>query len=126
MFHRHGYEFNAYLYENKVKAKMNCFIRKDLDAWKKPAEITLITDAHVVTHWYEVESFEEGFVSECEELAKHPFDPAKAREERIEAIKHHTQYLRCEFEKPGYRKAVKAAHAKEIDIEIPLDPRFID
>jgi len=49
MFHRHGYEFPAFFYENKVKAKMNCYILKDLEAWKKPAEINLITDAHVVT-----------------------------------------------------------------------------
>ncbi|HJJ99146.1 MAG TPA: hypothetical protein O0X23_02905 [Methanocorpusculum sp.] len=41
MSHRHGYEFNAYLYENKIKATMNCYILDE-------AEINLITDAHVV------------------------------------------------------------------------------
>ncbi len=29
MFHLHGYEFTASLCENKVKATMNCYIRKD-------------------------------------------------------------------------------------------------
>lgn len=69
---------------------------------------------------------EKGFASECEELAKHPFNPEQARQKRIEAIKHHTQYLRWEFERPNYLKAVKAKYAKELDIEVPLDPRFSD
>ena len=66
------------------------------------------------------------YYQETEQEAMKNFDPKKARQQRIEETKRNTQYLRCEFEKPEYRKAVKAAHAKEIDIEIPLDPRFID
>ena len=52
--------------------------------------------------------------------------PPPGRRQRIEEIKRNTQYLQCEFERPDYPNAVKAAHAKEIDIEVPLDPRFID
>ena len=63
---------------------------------------------------------------EAEQKAIRNFDPEQARRQRIEGIKLNTQYLRCELEKPDYQNAVKAAHAKEIDIEIPLDPRFID
>ena len=61
-----------------------------------------------------------------EQKAIRNFDPEQARRQRIKKIKGNTRYLRCEFEKPDYQNAVKAAHAKEIDIEIPLDPRFID
>ena len=63
---------------------------------------------------------------EEEQKAMKNFDPEKARQQRIEGIKLTTQYLRCELEKPDYQDAVRAAHAKEIDIEGPLDPRFID
>jgi len=48
MFHCNGYHFNAYLYENMVEAKMNCYIYDDLDEGIKP-EMNLITKAHVVT-----------------------------------------------------------------------------
>lgn len=105
MFHQHGYEFNAYLYENKVKATMNCYILKDLEAWKKPAEINLITDAHVVTFWDEVESIEEGFASERERLEKTPFNPDQARKKRLEFLE---------------------TYGKVIGVTIPYDPRFID
>ena len=105
MFHHHGYEFPASLYENKLKALMNCYIRKDLDAWKKPDEITLLTNAHVVTHWHEVEFFEEAYASECERLAKHPFNPDEARQKRLEFLK---------------------TYSKVIGVTIPYDPRFID
>ena len=105
MFHHHGYEFTASLYENKLKALMNCYIRKDLDAWKKPDEITLLTNAHVVTHWHEVEFFEEAYASECERLAKHPFNPDEARQKRLEFLK---------------------TYSKVIGVTIPYDPRFID
>ena len=66
------------------------------------------------------------YYQETEQEAMKNFDPEEARRQRIEGIKLNTQYLRCELEKPDYQNAVKAAHAKEIDIEIPLDPRFID
>ena len=105
MFRKEGHEFGAYLYENKIKATINCYILKDLDEWKKPAEINLITDAHVVAAWYEVESFEKGIASECEELAKHPFNPKKARKKRLKFLK---------------------KYSKVIGVEIPYDPRFID
>ena len=67
-----------------------------------------------------------GDAREAELKAMKNFDPEKARRQRVEGIKWNTQYLRCEFEKPEYQNAVRAAHAKEIDIEVPLDPRFID
>ena len=126
MFHLHGYEYPAYLYENKIIATMNCYIRKDLQAWKKPAEINIITDAHVATMWDEVEAIEEGFASESERLAKNPFNPEQARKKRINEIKRINQYLRCEFESDKYLKSIKANHEKDLDIEVPLDPRFID
>lgn len=105
MFHHQGYEFPASLYENKIDANMNCYIRKDLNAWKKPDEITLITNAHVVTHWYSLDFFERAYASECEELAKHPFNPAEARQKRLEFLE---------------------SYGKVIGVEIPYDPRFID
>ncbi|CAJ0592384.1 unnamed protein product [Cylicocyclus nassatus] len=63
---------------------------------------------------------------EEEQEAIRKFDPKKAREERLKMLEINTQYLRCELEKPEYQAAVKAAHGKEIDIQIPYDPRFID
>ena len=66
------------------------------------------------------------YYREKEQKAIRAFDPKKAREERLKMLKTNTRYLRCELEKPEYRAAVRAAHAKEIDIEIPFDPRFID
>ena len=63
---------------------------------------------------------------EEEQEAIRKFDPKKAREERLKMLEINTRYLRCEFEKPEYQAAVKAAHGKEIDIQIPYDPRFID
>ena len=105
MFHRYGYEFNASLYENKVKAKMNCYILNDLEEWKKPAEINLITDAHVVTLWHEVEFLEECAASERKRLEKNPFNPEQTRKKRLEFLE---------------------SYSKVIGIPIPYDPRFID
>ena len=105
MFHLHGYEYPASLCENKVKATMNCYIRKDLQAWKKPAEINIITDAHVATRWPEVESLERLSAAEEENLTKNPFNPELARKKRLEFLE---------------------PHGEVIGVTIPYDSRFID
>ena len=104
VFHVEGREFNAPLYENMIQATMHCYIYDDLDEWNK-LNINLITDAHVVTLWYEKEDFEEYAEAEREELAKHPFNPKKARKKRLKFLK---------------------KYSKVIGVEIPYDPRFID
>ena len=103
MFHWEGYKSPASLYENKVKAEMNCYILKDLEAARKPAN--LLTDAHVVTMWREVEFLEKYFASECERLAKNPFNPELARKKRLEFLE---------------------SYGKVIGVTIPYDQRFID
>ncbi|HJJ98861.1 MAG TPA: hypothetical protein O0X23_01445, partial [Methanocorpusculum sp.] len=104
LFRFQGYVFNAYLYENKVDAMMNCYIYDDLEEERKP-DLNLITNAHVATFWRDVEYFEEGAKAELEELKKNPFNPEQARKKKLEFLER---------------------YSKVIGVPIPYDPRFID
>jgi len=83
---------------------MNCYIYDDLQEWRRP-NLNLITYAHVVTLWDEVEYFEEHAEAECEELKKNPFNPEQARKEKLKFLE---------------------KYSKVIGVPIPYDSRFID
>ena len=119
MFHNQGAMCSFFCVELDVSCEMNFYIWEKLEDVRKEG-LNLLTDITPMDRHFIDSDREE------EQKAIRNFDPEKARRQRIEEIKRNTQYLRCELEKPDYQNAVRAAHAKEIDIEVPLDPRFID
>ena len=119
IFRHHGLLCSFFCVELNTSFDVNFYVWEELDEDRKPG-LNLVTAVRPMNPRYIDDDREE------EQKAMKNFDPEKARQQRIEETKRNTQYLRCEFEKPEYQNAVKAVHAKEIDIEVPLDPRFID
>ena len=119
MFHNQGARCSFFCVELDVSCDLRFYIWEDIEEVRKKG-LKILTDVrHMDRHFVDSDREEE-------QEAIRNFDPEQARRQRIEGIKLNTQYLRCELEKPDYQNAVRAAHAKEIDIEVPLDPRFID
>ena len=119
IFRHHGKFCSFFCVELNTTFDVNFYVWEELDESRKRG-LNLITNIRHMNPRYIEQDRED------ELKAMKNFDPVKAREKRIKEIKGNTKYLRCEFEKPDYQNAVRAAHAKEIDIEVPLDPRFID
>lgn len=103
MFRQEGYMFDAFIFENMVKATMNCYIYDDLEEWRKH-DLNLITEAHVVTG-RDMTILEEWAKAEEKELKKCPFDMNTARAKRV-----------LFFDE----------YSKDIGVTVPYDPRFID
>lgn len=99
IFHCEGRKLEITLLEHKMTAELNFYIFEDLQEWRKP-DMNLITGMSKMSQDY----FD--YKLECEqEQLKTPFDPVKARADRIDRCKWQENY---------------------IGVKIPYDPRFID
>ena len=118
MFHEEGILYPFFCIEFNVRAYLNFDIWEDLQDWRKPRR-NLITGVHLMDP-RDIRKID----GDDLETQKN-FDPKKAREKRINAIKQYSQYFRCEGDEE-YLESIKANHEKDLDIEVPMDPRFID
>ena len=102
MFHREGLNYGFICYELNIKARVNFYIWDDLEEWRKQG-MNLLTEAKhpdPPSQWIYDE-----WKQEEEERLKTPFDPARARDMRLVNL---------------------GKQCKEIGVNIPIDPRFID
>lgn len=102
MFHREGLNYGFISTELKITARVNFYIWDDLENWRKQG-MNLITNVEPATphrQWF----FDDAEKTEKERLKK-PFDPHHARDMRLINL---------------------GKQCKEIGVEIPIDPRFID
>jgi len=99
MFHWEGKKMGITLLEHKITAELNFYIFEDLQECRKP-DMNLITCVREMSQDY----FDWKMEGEQEQLET-PFDPVKARNDRIDSCKWQENY---------------------IGVPIPYDPRFID
>lgn len=100
MFHRQGLRLYTHFCELNVSAMMNFYIWNDLEEWRKQG-MNLLTEVRKPCAQWILDEWKQ----EEEELLKTPFDPARARDMRLINL---------------------GKQCKEIGVEIPIDPRFID
>lgn len=102
MFHREGLGYGFICFEMNITADVNFYIWEDLEERRKQ-EMNLITEAEITApcdQW-----IVDKWRKEEEERLKTPFDPARARDMRLVNL---------------------GKQCKEIGVNIPIDPRFID
>lgn len=102
MFHSQGFNYGFICYEMNVEADVNFYIWDDLEEERKK-DLNILTNVEKV-RLYEQEIVDE-WKQEEEERLKTPFDPARARDMRLVNL---------------------GKQCKEIGVNIPIDPRFID
>lgn len=102
MFHREGLGYGFICFEMNITADVNFYIWEDLEEWRKQG-MNLITDAEITAPYDQwiVDKWKQ----EEEERLKNPFDPRAARDMRLVNL---------------------GKQCKEIGVNIPIDPRFID
>lgn len=100
MFHTEGIAFLVSFHVARINAHANFYILEDLDEFHQPVMENLITQIRPATP-RDIEKWRK----EEEELLKTPFDPHLARDKRLVNL---------------------GKQCKEIGVDIPIDPRFID